>query len=495
MPDSESYDIVAPRASALVESLRAFSYDLASAIADLIDNSITAQAENVWIDFHWNGEDSAIVIVDDGLGMSENQLVAAMRPGSQSPTAPREPVDLGRFGLGLKTASFSQCRRVTVTSKRMGGASATRRWDLDHVAAVDQWQLLRAGDERSRLLSERLDGLPHGTVVVWQALDRVTTGHGPQSETGQRAFHDAAAGVERRLALVFHELMRGRDRVVIHLNSRPVQPWDPFMAEHPATQVLPRTEIRLRDAKVDVQPFVLPHHSKLKDAEFRAGAGTRGWNAHQGFYVYRRKRLLVAGDWLGLGWAREEHYKLARIRLEFPNALDLEWSLDVTKSRAFPPPALRAELRKIAERARSAAMRVYTFRGAKLTTSTDDARVMLWSHFAKHDRVTYRLNREHPVLKRVLASAADRGAVHALLHLIEETVPHAHITVQNSEQPRSLTGPFEHATEAQVADVMREALRCLIAAGYTRKEARQQLSTLWPFELFPAVLQALIEEE
>lgn len=495
MPDSESFDIVAPRASALIESLRAFSYDLPSAIADLVDNSITAQAENVWIDFHWNGEDSAIVISDDGLGMSEDQLVAAMRPGSRSPTDPRDALDLGRFGLGLKTASFSQCRRVTVTSKRLGGGPSTRRWDLDHVAAVDQWQLLRDGDERSRALSTKLETQPHGTVVVWQTLDRVTTGHGAQSDVGQRAFHDAAAGVERHLALVFHELMRGRDRVAIHLNARPVEPWDPFMAEHPATQVLPRTELPLRDARVDVQPFVLPHHSKLKESEFRSGGGTRGWNAHQGFYVYRRKRLLVAGDWLGLGWAREEHYKLARIRLEFPNALDLDWSLDVTKSRAFPPPALRAELRAIGERTRSAAKRVYTFRGARLTTSADDARLMLWSPVAKHDRVTYRLNREHPVLKRVLASATDRGAVHALLHLIEETVPHAHITVQNSEQPRSLTGPFENATDAQVADVMREALRCLIAAGYTRNEARQKLSTLWPFELFPAVLQALVEEE
>lgn len=495
MVGTGSYDIVAPRASALVESLRAFSYELPSAIADLVDNSITAEAENVWIDFHWNGENSAIAIVDDGHGMSEEQLVAAMRPGSQNPICRRDPLDLGRFGLGLKTASFSQCRRVTVTSKRLGEAPATRRWDLDHVATVDQWQLLREGDEASRALSARLDQLPHGTAVIWQALDRITSGHGPQSEAGQRPFLDAAATVERNLSLLFHELMRGRERVVLHVNGRVVEGWDPFLADHPATQVLPMTRLTLRDVPVDVQPFVLPHHSKLKDTEFRAAAGTRGWNAHQGFYVYRRKRLLVAGDWLGFGWAREEHYKLARIRLEFPNALDLDWSLDVTKSRAFPPPALRAELRAIAERTRSIAKRVYTFRGAQLTPKSDSERVMLWMPTARHDRVMYHLNRDHPVLKCVLEATTNRSAVHALLQLIEETVPHAHITVQNAEQPRSLTGPFEHASESQITDVMREALRCLLAAGYTPSEARAQLSTLWPFELFPAVLQALVEKE
>lgn len=495
MTNIDSYDIVAPRASALIESLRAFNYDLPSAIADLVDNSIAAQAENVWVEFHWDGEASALTISDDGLGMSEDQLVAAMRLGSRSPTSPRDALDLGRFGLGLKTASFSQCRRVTVMSKRLGGALATRRWDLDHVAAVDQWQLLREGDEQARVLSARLDGLPHGTVVVWQSIDSVTHGYSTQSEVGQRAFHEAAASVEKHLALVFHELLKGSDSVALYLNSRAVEAWDPFMADHAATQVLPITKLTLRDAMVTVQPFVLPHHSKLKDAQFRVGAGTRGWNAHQGFYVYRRKRLLVAGDWLGLGWAREEHYKLARIRLEFPNALDLDWSLDVTKSRAVPPAALRSELRAIAERTRSAAKRVYTFRGARLTPQADDARMMLWTPLVKHDRITYRINSEHPVLKRVLATATERSAVLALIRLIEETVPYAHISVQNSEQPRSLAGPFENASESQVAQVMREALRCLVAAGYSRLEALRQLSTIWPFELFPAVLQTLIEEE
>lgn len=493
--EADSYDVVAPRASALIESLRAFSYDLPAALADLVDNAVTADAENVWIELFWNGDESTISITDDGHGMTEEVLVAAMRPGSQSPLEKRSPTDLGRFGLGLKTASFSQCRRVTVRSKVLSGPVTTRCWDLDHVAAVDQWQLLRGSDAASEAAMGRLAALPHGSAVVWQKLDRLTRGHGVQSDEGQRRFLERAERVAKHLSMVFHEVMRGRGATIIHVNGRILTSWDPYLEEHPATQTLPATRLALRDASVEVRPYVLPHHSKLSEAEFRALEGPRGWNAHQGFYVYRRRRLLVAGDWLGLGWPRDEHHKLARIRVDFPNVLDADWGLDVTKSRAFPPPELRDDLRAIGERTRRAAKLVFSYRGARLAPRADEARTMLWEPTAKHDRVSYRLNREHPVLQRVLASTGDPAALATFLKLVEETVPHAHITVQNAEQPRSLQGPFENATEAQVREVMRDALRCLRAGGYSQDEAVRRLSTLWPFELFPALLQTIAESE
>ena len=111
------YDLTQPEPAALVESLRAFGYSLRTAIADLVDNSITAKSKNIWVHFEWNGAGSRITIKDDGDGLTEAALVTAMRPGNQSPLDDRAPKDLGRFGLGLKTASFSQCRRLTVVSK------------------------------------------------------------------------------------------------------------------------------------------------------------------------------------------------------------------------------------------------------------------------------------------------------------------------------------------------------------------------------------------
>lgn len=486
------YDLVAPLASTLIESLRAFSYELPTAIADLVDNSVTAGATHVWVDFHWAGGASVIAITDDGGGMSEAELVAAMRPGSQNPLTERQPHDLGRFGLGLKTASFSQCRSLTVRSRRERGFDVERRWDLDHVASVNEWQLLRSHEPASAPFFRRLDSLPSGTTVVWCQLDRLVGGCTTEDARSQQHFLHRAEQVRQHLAVVFHQLTTGRRPLTILINNNVIEPWDPYLRDEPATQQLPVTQLRLRGLPVDVQPFVLPHHSKLSPEQFKAASGPRGWNAHQGFYVYRRGRLLVPGDWLGLGWAKEEHYKLARIRVEIPTAMDHDWAIDVTKSRALPPAELREELRAIGERTRSAAKRVYTYRGAKVTTS-DASRVLMWQLVSKHDRVSYKLNRDHPLLARALSTSNDRGALDALLRVVEETVPVAQIAIQSSEKPTGFIGPFDATPDPQIREVMLQALKALIASGYSRAQAVEHLATLWPFELHPALLQAVSE--
>src|SRR2546428_7939377 len=138
------FDLVPPNAASLVESLRAFGYGLPTAIADLVDNAIFGKARNIWIEFFWDGEESAVCLTDDGCGMSEPELRDAMRAGSRNPLDDRDPRDLGRFGLGLKTASFSQCRRLTVRSKTKDGGAITRCWDLDCIGRTNDWRLLRS---------------------------------------------------------------------------------------------------------------------------------------------------------------------------------------------------------------------------------------------------------------------------------------------------------------------------------------------------------------
>lgn len=490
----QEFDLAPPQAGSLIESLRAFSYELPTALADLVDNSISASAKNVWIDFHWAGENSVISVTDDGEGMSEEQLVAAMRPGSTNPLDDREPHDLGRFGLGLKTASFSQCRRVTVRSGKKQMRWSTRCWDHDHVARVNAWQLLRSGNAAAEQHFKRLEGLGHGTAVVWQNLDRLVAKQKPDDDCAQQAFLRRADLVRHHLAMVFHQLMSGRDAVTIFLNDRKVEPWDPFLASEPATQTLPESRLKLREAQVCVQPYVLPHHSKISKLKHEAAAGPNGWNAHQGFYVYRNRRLLVAGEWLGLGWAKDEHYKLARIRVEIPNLLDHDWGIDVTKSRARPPAALRDDLRKIAERCRMEAKRVYSHRGAKLSPKSDQDRVLLWEPMAKHDKTFYRLNRKHPLIEQALERSSDRSVLKALFRLIEETIPFPHISISSSESPNAMSGPFEHARESEIREIMKEAFDSLVASGYPKKEAGDRLRTIWPFELFPAVLQGLVDQ-
>lgn len=491
----ELHDIAAPDAAAMFESLRAFGYELPTALADLIDNSVFAGARNVWIDFVWDGENSTICITDDGRGMPEKELVNAMRPGSRNPRERRDPKDLGRFGLGLKTASLSQGRRLTVRTKQGPSGEFTRCWDLDYVADAGDWCLLRKGDEQAEEQFYRLGKLKCGTAVVWQKLDQLVEGQSTGDEEQHRQFLARIDAVSQHLGMVFHRLMEGRHRLRIFVNDREAEPWDPFLGNEPATLRLPRTSLSLNGESVIVEPFVLPHLSKLSAEMHARAAGVSGWNAHQGFYIYRNERLLVPGDWLGFGWSKDDAYKLARILVDIPNSLDLQWDIDVTKSKASPPPALRAELRRIAERTRSDAKRIYTHRGAKLTPRAQEQRMFLWEPRVRHSKTFYHISRDHPLVKQVTAGCTDRPALHAFLRLLEETIPLQHITIQNSETPDMQPGPFERIAEREVREVMRQSFKALLGCGYSRTEARTRLGGMWPFELFPALLQTLEEEE
>jgi len=488
-------DLAPPNAAALAESLRAFGYDLATALADLADNSLFHHCRTIQVRFHWAGERSAIAIADDGEGMDEATLIDALRVGSRNPTELRDPNDLGRFGLGLKTASFSQARRVTVFSRRGGGDFSTRSWDLDHIAATNEWRLLREPTTLATEIVDKLASRTSGTVVVWEKLDRLTAGTVVDDDTDEDAFLRQAEYVGKHFGTVFHRLMTGKDAVTFVLNGNTIAPWDPFMAEEPATQRLANERISFQGQSIIVEPFILPHLSKLDAEAHRAASGIRGWNAHQGFYVYRNARLLVPGDWLGIGgWRQEDHYKLARIRVDLPNALDHEWEIDVTKSRARPPEKLRREFARIGERTRSAAKRVYTHRGAKLLPSEQHERVFLWEQTAKHSQVSYRLNRDHPLINRVKQSCCNLPALTALLRLVEETIPVPLIMTTDREMPDQTVGPFETAKAAEILDVMRQVLVSLIAGGLSRSDSLLRLAHIVPFDSFPYLLQTLREE-
>ncbi len=488
MPD-DAFDLTPPHASAIVESLRAFGYDLPTALADLVDNSIAAGARHVWLRFDWAGEASTISVADDGHGMSAAELIEAMRLGTKGPLVTRAPHDLGRFGLGLKTASLSQCRRLTVRSRRVDGPLETRCWDLDVIAATDDWRLLRIADAAAE---PHLITHPQGTVVLWQNLDRLTRGQDTQNDRHQQRFLERIEGVRRHLGLVFHRLMTGPHAVQLFINDRSVEPWDPFLEEHPATHRLPIDPLRLGSVRVPVRACVLPHVSKLSQAEHEAGAGPRGWLAHQGFYIYRRDRLLVAGDWLGFGWTKDEHLKLARIAIDLPNTLDHEWQINVTKSRATPPAALRDDLRRIAERTRAVAKNVYTHRGARLTAPAESSPInRLWLHLAKHDRLFYRINEEHPLVRRVLESTPEKAALRALLVLVQESIPLQHIGIAAAEKPGSQPEPFEGAPTAQVKEVLGELYRAFRSVGCDHDEAIQRISSHPPCDQFPELLAIL----
>lgn len=500
----DEFEIAEPRAGAMIESLRAVGYSTKTAVADLIDNSITAGARTIWLRFWWAGQSSYVSILDDGRGMTEAELSAAMRPGSASPLDDRSEGDLGRFGLGLKTASFSQCRRLTVASLALDGHPAVRRWDLDYVVRHDAWRLLKtAAAESSGRLTD-LGRVDYGTVVLWEQLDRIVGDADVADEQAQASFRNLIDDVRLHLEMVFHRFLQGaKPHLRILLNGTDaadaLKPWDPFLEDHAATLRTPVETIALgAKGTVRVQGFVLPHKDKLGEERHRQASGPAGWNAQQGFYVYRNDRLVVAGSWLGIGgerpWTKEEHYKLARIRLDIPNTMDAEWGLDVKKSTARPPARVRRRLKGLADNVRKDAREVFAHRGTGSSRASGKPTTRVWLPATHQGRLSYRIDRKHPLVVSVLASSGSESPADAkaLLRLLEETVPVQQIWLDQSEKPDLHAGPFEGASEKDVRDVMGAVFRALKARDHLSDEqARQRLFLMEPFGSYPEIIATL----
>ena len=498
---NSEFDIVAPRADALMESLRATGYSLPDAVSDLIDNSITAQARNIWINFNWAGEDSWASILDDGHGMCEEELIDAMRIGSRSPDEARDPSDLGRYGLGLKTASISQARSLTVATQfGERNAIAARRWDLDHLQLTGDWQLLKVSLEEVGIGIEQLSQLAHGTLVVWNRMDGLV-GDVRSNETRERGqFLNAIRAVEEHVGMVFHRFMTRRNSIKVWINGNIVKPWDPFLTDESATQRLSSETVGPSHAEITVSPYVLPHHSHLTQDRHRVAGGPRGWNAHQGFYVYRNRRLLLPGDWLGLGFVKEEHYKLARIQVDLPNSLDQQWSIDVRKSYARPPVAHKDDLRRIAQATRKRAVTVYRHRGKVIARGARKSPMFVWQRRVKAKRVTYVVNRGHPLIRHTLAmDSIVAQDLDRILRLVEEYVPVRQIWIDMAKGDEDQSIPFESAAEREIVELIRALYTALINAGYVHDEAMARLKTTEAigdrYELVEPTVEILLKDK
>ncbi|CAG9273433.1 Histidine kinase-, DNA gyrase B-, and HSP90-like ATPase [Paraburkholderia unamae] len=486
-----------PRAGAMIESLRGLGYSTASALADIIDNSISACARSVELIFGWEGESSYIAILDDGTGMNDEQLETAMRLGERNPLDTRDSADLGRFGLGLKTASFSQCRRLTVASRREQEVSCLR-WDLDVLknSAGDGWILLEGPAPETEKLLGPLSERDRGTIVIWDKLDRiVTTGFGEQD------FLNLMDTVERHLAMVFHRYVEGpRPKLTLRINGRAIRAWDPFLSSHPATWASPATTFQSEGGCVTVQAFVLPHKDRLSDSEHKTAGGPDGWTAQQGFYVYRNERLLVAGSWLGLGrgrsWPKEEAHRLARIQLDISNTADTEWKIDIRKSTARPPVGSRERLTRLAEDARERARRVFAHRGRTGRTGAAGPVRQAWraEHFSGGMR--YRLDEEHPAIASLLEDGGELAErVRAMLRVIEETVPVQRIWLDTTEARETPRTGFEGGSPEEVHSVLNVLYRNLVTRkGILPERAREQLLATEPFNNYPQLVLGLPDQ-
>jgi hypothetical protein len=478
--------------------MRAFGYSLPTAIADLIDNSITAGARNIQIRFEWAGARSYVVVLDDGSGMDEPMLVEAMRLGSRSPSERRAPNDLGRFGLGLKSAAWSQARSLTVITRALGADVFCRRWDLDHVTRLKRWELLPEPTVTGERIVAELSGTVTGTAVLLETADRLVGTARVDDEAARERFLASVRLTAEHLGMVFHRFLSSRDPIAIVVNDSTVEAWDPFLANNPATQRLPTERLTLAGHHVLVAPYVLPHVSKLDSAVHALTAGPKGWNPQQGFYVYRADRLLVAGDWLGLKrMQQEEHFKLARISVDLDNAVDERWQIDVRKATARIPGPLQPEFHRIARATRRRAAEVYRFRGKVIARSAErqDALNFVWERKTHRDGVrTFNVNRRHPVVAALGANKEVGRAVERVLRLSEENLPVEAIVMDVREHPDSgPRRPFDADPEA-VRGMLEDAHAAICSRGVDPLTAIAALAAVEPFESHPEIVQAFREE-
>ena len=342
-------ELVVPSAARTVSSMRDIGYELPQAVADLVDNSISAGANRVDIDLHFDGESSWIRIADNGSGMDTQTLVEAMRYGSEREYAAD---DLGKFGFGLKTASTSQCRQVSVATRRSPERARleARCLDLDHIESTNRWEILVLGPgERPDVLVEPLHNGP-GTVVLWEALDRVLDYQDPWGQWARRRLLSAAEEIDQHLSMVYHRFLAGRirgRRLTIRINRTAISPWDPFCPDE-ATQVIEPRDFQVNTPVgagiVRVAPAVLPHQSEFSSSQaWQRASGPLKWNRQQGLYIYRANRLIQWGGWSRLRTA-DEHTKLARVALDFHPRLDAAFSINIAKAIVKLPSELRTDL-------------------------------------------------------------------------------------------------------------------------------------------------------
>ncbi len=474
----------------MIESLRAVGYTPQTAIADLIDNSIAAHASHIWLKFWWDGRESWVSITDDGDGMNSIALTEAMRPGTIGPLETRNPEDLGRFGLGLKTASFSQCRQLTVGSRFDAEHDISyRRWDLDYVQQTNRWRLLTSPRPQAMDKFDKLASMASGTTVLWESMDRLVGNVDSDNNRAHNRFLEIVDDVESHLSMVFHRLLAGSNpqlRMSIDCGTGPqaIKPWDPFLANHPATTPTPPETLKLAEGNIAIRGYVLPHKSRFETPEQHTKAGgPGGWNARQGFYVYRNNRLVVAGSWLGLGqggtpWTREEHYKLARIAIDIPNTMDFSWHLDVKKSDARPPAEIRDRLKSLALQVRSQAKQVFSHRGSNAPTGKHDELPPIWRTQTIDNRPIYRIDRKHPFTARTIKELPKdaRQYFSALITLIEQTVPVDRIWIDAAEAPDTHPKPFEYSPDSELAEFTRAWYSTMVQdQGLTPDQAKDRI--------------------
>ena len=412
-----------PAAEVLMDSMRAIGYTFNAAVADIIDNSISAEATHVSIFVGPKPSDIYLCFLDNGNGMDADELRVAMKYGSKGKDEERKEDDLGRFGLGLKSASLSQCTKLTVATKKDGKISADC-WDLAVVKARKGWVLLELEPTEISQLPhiQDLEAQEQGTLVIWQDFDVIRQiNNGSEYEGLLDNLYDACD----YLGLVFHRFL-SEPHFSIDANGRPIEPVDPFLESNKKTEVGKPNDITVPDENgverhITVTTYLLPYLKDLTEDDKKKLGGVARISTMQGFYVYRNNRLIIYGTWFRMSY-RNELAKYARIMVDIPSSLDSIWKIDIRKQSAELPPIIKRQLQKCVETANVSSRRKNEHR---LAIKDSDPNSLWQKNLTRDKKAVYKINRESPVIRQIVQSLSseDTSKVTMLLDLIEKSIP------------------------------------------------------------------------
>ncbi len=422
-----------PDPISLLESNRNLGYAIDEAISDLIDNSISAGATEISYEMHWNGGQPYFILKDNGSGMSnkDNELINSFRLGSKNPLEERDVNDLGRFGFGMKTASLSQARCLSVITKKKEYNIIARSLDLDFIARNNKWKLKKIDNKDLEYEINYLNNLKSGTIIRWDNWDRA-----PKNEED---FFSLKEKINNYISVCFHRYIEKGIKILDH--DYPISPCSPIPAGEGSQEF---SRIHLTQNKDAEQiAYVLQHPKNWKENfEVKIGLNSfrlfEGFERQQGIYIYRCDRLLTPnGGWLGL-LKKGNAAKLARVVINYPNNADQMWSLDITKTNASIPYAFRKEIGNLisAVKKRSLSKISHGNRIIKKSLNFDNSRIWSSINDKEFDRFRYIIDINNAYFKAFIEEKKIKESdLKLLLATIQENLPIAKIIDNNDSDP------------------------------------------------------------
>lgn len=441
-----------PTPKILINSIRNIGYSFESAVADIIDNSLSVQSTMINILFPVSTKKELyIAFLDNGKGMTRNEVINALKIGSDF-EGERNEFDLGRFGLGLKSASFSQCRKLTVVSKKDNNLSAFG-WDIDEVEKTNEWNCYEYLDEYIKRIPqiEKLIELKNGTLVVWQDFDLIAAKLDDEIEL-QRQLSNNIEQAREHISLVFHRYLS--KSVLIMINNDPIIGLDPFLENHLKTERGKLSSINLKSQKgkehsVKVQPYTLPHYHDLNDHDRMLLGGADKMRDSQGFYIYRKDRLIIYGTWFRIR-VKSEIAKYAKIKVDIPNTLDDIWEIDIKKQKAVIPQKLMVHFRKTIDDIRYRSKKKISHK--QITTEKDNDRI--WNKkLSRNGKENYHINLDAKFIKEFVSENFDEtnhSRIYRLLEIIGSAIPFDDI--YNSVCNQRVETNIDEEQELQIID-------------------------------------------